>query len=667
MDKLAIGRGVTLKTWKEFIHKGNKDETIRDIIIDSWERSKTYRIDPYINEIQISLNSKDLSHRYQKMLPLIKRAKPFMESLNKLVGGPNLIIRFTDKDGYVLEWLGEPGFINKYGKLNFYKGCNIREDVIGTNAIGLALKIGKAVQVVGEEHFCKIYHNWTSSACPIKDDMNNIIGVLSLTGVKNNIYPHTLGMVIAASQAIENELKLENINKQLDLANKHFYAIMESISEGLICTDSKGVIQDINLFARRFLKLKEKDIVGKRIESILYKNDYLRIENLIEKGRRFEEEEIYFKTKSGKSNPCIVNITPIKFLASESLEGIVITFKNEKVVHKLVNKIVGAKARFTFDDIIGDSRTMKNTKNMAMMASASDTTVLLLGESGVGKEMFAQAIHNESNRKKKPFVVLNCGAIPRELVASELFGYVEGAFTGARRGGQHGKFERANEGTIFLDEIGDMPLDAQVSLLRVLEMRQITRVGGHEVVPVNVRVIAATHKDLKKEVERGNFRDDLFYRLNVMPIYIPSLRNRKEDITEVSDYFIYKFLDKMNKKIKGIDSSFYKALKQYSWPGNIRELQNVIQRAINMVKDNQYITSNDLPRYIFEDMDNKNTDNIAIYNDIYNLEAIEKNTIIEALKKCKGNMALTAKLLGIGRSTLYRKMDKYLLKGSISK
>jgi PAS domain S-box-containing protein len=646
--------------WAQFMDRAYmKEGLVRKIIYDSWIRSKDYGIDPFVDKIKISLTDKELHERYECCTQLTKRAKPFMDSLNKIVGSSNLIIRLTDKEGYVLDFLGDGTLVEKYGELNLYKGCNVKEESIGTNAIGLALIIEEAIQVVGEEHYCKIYHNWTSSACPIRDENDNLMGVLSITGVSYEVHPHTLGMLMAAAQAIENELKLEKSNKQLDLANKHFHAIMESISEGLICTDNEGIVMDINLFARRFLKMKEADIIGKNIKSILYKKDYKKIRGSMSGCKKMEEEEIYFKTEKGRTDPCIVDITPIKVLASNEIEGVVITFKQEKIVHKLVNKIVGAQARFTFHDILGQSINIKSAKNMASLAATTDTTTLLLGESGVGKEMFAQAIHNGGERSGKPFVVLNCGAIPRDLVASELFGYVEGAFTGAKRGGHHGKFELADGGTIFLDEIGDMPLDAQVSLLRVLETKQIVRIGGHEVIPIDVRVIAATHKNLEKEVERGNFREDLFYRLNVMPVSIPSLRERKEDVSIFADYFINKFTKNMNKDIKGIDKSFYKALKRYSWPGNVRELQNVIQLVINMISDREYITKNNLPNHILE---KTLLPDIELDENLYSLEDMEKMAIIRTLKITKNNLALTAKILGIGRSTLYRKMDKYLIK-----
>ncbi len=647
------------EAWNQFINQDILEkELIREVIANSWLRCKSRNIDPYTSEIKVQLNEDELNIRRKKNGVLLSIARPFMEGLYKIVENTDLIVRLTDSDGYIIDWMGDIKLVEEYGNLSFYKGCNVKEEIIGTNAMGTALLTGNPIQVLGSEHYCKQYHNWTCSACPVKDENGNIIGILGMTGDSNKVHPHTLGMVVSSAEAIENGIKVNSKNKQLRMANRHLYAIMESISEGLICIDRKGIVTDINYFARKMLKLEEEDILGNSIKDLLDKHNREKILKLVKNGRKSEEQELYLKTKTGKKVLCIVNITPINDVSVNQIEGIVITFKEAKVVHNLVNKIIGAEARFSFNDIIGKSQKMKNAIRLSKMSAKTDTTILLLGESGTGKEMFAQSIHNMSNRRNKPFVFLNCGAIPRELVASELFGYVEGAFTGAKRGGHPGKFELADGGTIFLDEIGDMPLDTQSNLLRVLETKEIVRIGGHDVIPVDVRVIAATHKNLEKEVQLGNFRQDLFYRLNVMPIKTPSLKERREDISLLIDNFINKFSNKMNKKVKGVSDSFYRVLQRYDWPGNVRELQNVIQLVINMIDDDDYLTHNNLPDYI----KNKNSNiKIESKNELVTLEEIEKEFIKRTLEYYNGNISLTSKSLGIGRSTLYRKIEKYSL------
>ncbi|MGE4284482.1 MAG: sigma-54-dependent Fis family transcriptional regulator [Clostridia bacterium] len=659
-QKLLVRNKNSIKAWESFTYEGILDRNlVRDVIADSWLRSKKYHVSPWIDKIEKRLTDEQLVIRQQQSSFLIKTAGRFMESMYKLVGSSGLIVRLTDKDGYIIEFLGDEGLIEQYGNLNLYIGCNVKEESIGTNAIGTSLVTGEAMQVLGAEHYCKQYHEWTSSAYPIRDDKNKIIGILSTTGPCKNVHPHTLGMVVAAAEAIENELKLEQTNKQLKIANEHFYAIMESISEGLITINNKGMVMDINLFARRFLSFNEEDIVGKSIDVILDKTTTYKISRIISSRKRYEESEVYFKNKEGRKISCIINVTPIKDMTTNEIEGVVITFKEARKVHKLVNKIVGAEATYTFDDILGESKKIKDTIKLAAAAADSDATILLMGESGTGKEMFAHSIHNKSPRRNKPFIFLNCAAIPRDLVATELFGYIEGAFTGARRGGHPGKFELADGGTIFLDEIGDMPLETQTNLLRVLETKEIVRIGGHHVIPTDVRVIAATHKDLKKEAELGNFRKDLYYRLNVMPVYILPLRQRKKDIKIFIDYFLNRISANLGKKITGVSDSFYEGMINYSWPGNVRELQNVMQLAINMVENNTALGYEHLPSYIrTKDVLEEEQESGV---ELLTLEDIEKNAIIKTLQAMDGNMALASKTLGIGRSTLYRKLDKYHL------
>lgn len=645
--------------WKQFVTDGKLEKQfLRDFVADSWLRSSDYGVNPFKEKVKVELNKEEIDKRYKEFMNLLKRAKPFMYSLYNIVGSSGLLVRLTDKDGYVLECIEDKDIGFKYGSLNIYRGCNVKEEVVGTNAIGTALHTGKPIQIIGAEHFCNQYHGWSSSACPIRNDKGEILGILSMTGPCEKVHPHTLGMVVAAAEAIENELQLELINNQLKIANEHFYAIMDSISEGLICVNNEGIVTDINLFARKLLSLKEKDIIGKSINTIICKECKDKISKSVKRGKKYEEEEISFTLNKRKKILCIATITPINDHTTNKLEGVVVTFKEAKVIHSLINKIVGAEARFTFSDILGNSESIKSAIKLAKKSARHSTTVLLQGESGTGKELFAQSIHNTSSRRNKPFIFLNCGAIPRELVASELFGYVEGAFTGAKRGGHPGKFELADGGTIFLDEIGDMPLDAQTNLLRVLETRQVVRVGGHEVIPVDVRVIAATHKDLEREFELGNFRQDLYYRLNVMPITIPPLRERKEDIKLFIDYFIKKYTNKMNKEIKEINDSFYRGMTSYNWPGNVRELQNVMQHIINIIERDDILSYKHLPAYM---KPSNLTKSLGISDKLLSLEEVEKITIEKTIREVERNIALASRILGISRSSLYRKIYKYEL------
>lgn len=314
-------------------------------------------------------------------------------------------------------------------------------------------------------------------------------------------------------------------------------------------------------------------------------------------------------------------------------------------IYELENKV---SRQYSFDAILGQSKAIKEALELAKKVAATDTTVLLLGETGTGKEVFAQAIHYESHRGLKPFVALNCSGFNPELLESELFGYKEGAFTGALKD-KKGLLEAANEGTLFLDEIGEMNLDLQAKLLRVLESQTYIKVGDTQTKKVNVRIIAATNRDLKEEAEAGKFRLDLYYRLSVFSIELPPLNQRKTDIPLIARYYLKEFAAKVNKTDFTMEEDFIQLLQQHSWKGNIRELKNVMERVV-ILADSQVLTTNLLP-YEFHSQ--------QVKDDSMSMEAIEKQHIIKVLKFTRGNKTETSRLLGIGLTTLYRKMEEY--------
>ena len=642
------------RVWENFMDTGLiSDSTLRPLIASSWRRSRAYGIDPYQSNVETELTGERFQKRRDAFKPILDIALPFMESIYNAVGESGMIISFADANGYILERIGAD---NIFSELQRFRGMNLSEERLGTNALAIALKKGIALQVVGAEHYCTMFHNKTTSAAPINDAHGKTLGVLSVSGTCETVHPHTLGMVLASALAIEHEIRLKQINDDLTIANEHLDAIMQSISEGIMTMNGEGVITDTNYHAKKMLKKSHDEIVGKTIDQLVKKQVFEMITQL---GSNEERELQFFS--NGRKKTVLVSSKPI-FAQDRKLKEYLIIFRETKRVYSQVNKLFGSKAIYTFDDILGESKEIQDAIRMAKLVSATDATILLHGESGTGKEMFAQGIHNASQRKNNSFVFINCGAIPRDLVASELFGYVEGAFTSARKGGNPGKFELADGGTLFLDEIGDMPLDTQANLLRVLETKEVVRVGGNEVIPVDVRVIAATHKDLAEEVEKGNFRSDLFYRLNVMPIKTPSLRERREDIRRLIDRFYRQFTNRKDERIL-IDDSFYIQMTQYDWPGNVRELQNVMQLVTNIVGDNEPLMSKHLPNYVKEYLGHHTRQNAKgdseILKSVRPLEDVEREAIEHALNAAGGNLAKAAKLLEIGRSTLYRKIEKY--------
>ena len=345
---------------------------------------------------------------------------------------------------------------------------------------------------------------------------------------------------------------------------------------------------------------------------------------------------------------------------NDEIKGYVIDFTDKKEAIKNYNKMNKDRS-IMIDNIIGESESIKKVKKETIMAAQSVSTVLITGESGTGKELFARAIHNHSKRSEYPFIAVNCAAIPDNLLESELFGYEEGAFTGARKGGKLGMFEIAHKGSLFLDEIGDMSLHLQSKLLRVLQEKEVNKIGAKSNIEIDVRIIAATNKDLESMVKEGTFREDLYYRLNVIPIKLPSLSQRKGDIPLLIDYMIHDYSVKLEKNVEGIDEVALDRMLKYGWPGNVRELQNSIEYSVNMAQGSE-ITVDVLPKSILEYEEKFEEDETSA---IETLEELEKREIQKALKRYsvyKKDKELAAKSLGISRATLYRKIEKYGIK-----
>ncbi len=349
---------------------------------------------------------------------------------------------------------------------------------------------------------------------------------------------------------------------------------------------------------------------------------------------------------------------------SENFTGIIEEFlsRNKSIPTKEPKKV--KKEIVTFSHLIGNAPQFKEVIQKAKLVAPNDVSVMIMGESGTGKEMLANAIHNASPRRTYPFVAINCGAIPENLMESELFGYVDGAFTGASRTGRKGKFELANNGTIFLDEITEMPISLQTNLLRILQEQQLERLGSNNSIDIDVRIIAATNKDIHSLINEGLFREDLYYRLNVIPLELPPLRERQDDIVPLMNYFMTKhslFITKRHVQDFNVPKDIFEFFKRYNWPGNIRELENVIIHMLNMIDEKGHVTFNSLPVYIFASSPNLNPYPFST-TEIEPIEIMEKRAIEQALEyygnTTEGKQA-AADHLGIGLTTLYRKIKKH--------
>lgn len=634
-----------------------------DIVKRSHERSLRYGIEKERVVSKKILIGEDMALNIRKNKEVLRVAAPFMENLYDFLRGSGYILVLTDRDGCILSVIGDNEIVKAAAELDMIVGAYMDERSIGTNAMGTAISENSPIQISAREHFIAAYHRWTCSAAPIHNTFGEIIGTLNLTGASNLVHSHTLGLVVAAVRSIEYQLKSEVAQNKLREAYQYNTTIMDSISSGIIAVDSQGIIKSINNTACRMLKASKSTLVNNSISSFI--PEWTSIMEQLFSRHIFQDEEISINIE-GNREKYNINTHPINDDISNPI-GCVITLKEMQKVINLVNRYTGMRARYTFEDIIGSSQ-ISNIIGYAKQVANSPSTVLIEGESGTGKEVLAQAIHNYSDRRDNGFVAINCGAISKNLIESELFGYDEGAFTGAKKGGHPGKFELANGGTLFLDEIGEMPLDMQVNLLRVLQEGYITRVGGNKYIPVNVRIIAATNRNLKKEVERGNFRQDLYYRISVIPILMPSLRERKADIKALAEHFLKIKAAKLGRDVEPLNSKIIEWMLNNEWYGNIRELENFVEkyiilkdRAILDMEDGfsvnnnseELITTDAMPKEDVESMFNCSLNNL------------EKKAIQVVLKKFNNNITKASEVLGIGRNTLYLKMKKYNINGLI--
>lgn len=436
--------------------------------------------------------------------------------------------------------------------------------------------------------------------------------------------------------------------------------IVENAFEWLVVVDREGRIIYINHNYCEFLEVNREETIGRHVTEVI---ENTRMHIVAQTGKEELADLQYIKGNYMIANriPIIKNGEVIAAFGTVFFRDTQEWMKMDSHVKSLITRMqpyiqkIDSGVKYTLDDILGGSQQIKSLKEKVKMVSNSDISILIRGESGTGKELFAHSIHQLSSRSQKPFIKVNCGAIPENLLESELFGYEEGAFTGAKKGGKKGKFHLANGGSLFLDEIGDMPLSMQVKLLRALQDGEIEPIGSTKSVSVDVRIIAATNRPLENMIKEKRFREDLFYRINVVPFSIPALRERSEDLPLLIAQFIEKVSNRLGKRISGIESSVTEILKSYNWPGNIRELENVIEAAVHLTKGEQ-ITLDSLPDYL-------QTQN-AIYRfknkklkDI--IKETEKWVLKQTLDRNNDDKVLAAKELGISKSTLYEKLNKY--------
>jgi PAS domain S-box-containing protein len=525
----------------------------------------------------------------------------------------------------------------------------VEDDVIGKDFKILFSQSGDDSKLIIDS--LKENRSFSNLSINITDSKNRIKNVLaSITPILKDkevlsvvlVFRNTKEMLTMAEEIEEKTLELIDQKNKLD-------AIFNSNIEGTFTIDNEWNVTSFNRSAEKITGFKKSEAIGKKCWEI-FKSSICRngchMEQTMIKGKSTIGNELEIINKKGMKVPIKVNSGILLNNKNEKI-GAVETFIDLTEIRNLSNHL---KTQFKFSNIVGNSKEIEKVFTLLESVAETDSSVLITGESGTGKELVARAIHLNSSRSNGPFIALNCSAFAESLIESELFGHVQGAFTGAINS-KVGRFELANNGTLFLDEIGDISLPIQTKLLRVLETRQFERVGGNRTININVRIIAATNKDIPAEISKGNFREDLFYRINVMNIHLPPLRERMGDFPLLLNHFIKKYNERFSKTVTNFLPETYNLLQDYQWPGNIRELENVIEHCFVLCKSD-IIKTEHLP----ERIKNSSLFKVSTSNNL--VQDAEETMIVNALKKHRGNRTKASKELNINPSTLWRKMKK---------
>ena len=657
-----------LKAWEDFLSGVNRMcLPVRVVVESSWKRSATRGVDAYGRCTPVVVGEEHLQTLLKRNRLLSGAATPLMHENAALLRGTQSILILTDSTGVVLEVVGDPATKDRGCDINLSLGGSWNEADVGTNGIGTAIATGDPVQVHASEHFCEGIKQWTCAAAPIRDPRDkSLLGVLDISGPDISFCQHNLALVTTAAHQIESVIHERLLVKRSRLLEASLSKQPRS-NEGMVLLDHHGVVVCINADASDRIGRGEISAslgIGKR---------------LIEPGDEFDVDELrknlppdchseWLHPISDKRDTLgAILLIPQRgrhYLPSYKDVEQPYDTKSQVLEQRETSPVRRKQSRKNtahddkFSRIVRSSAVMEAAVVRARQFARSLAPILIQGETGVGKELFASAIQAESLLADGPFVICNCGALSEELIGSELFGYVKGAFTGASNEGRVGRFEQASGGTLCLDEIGEMPLNLQPYLLRVLDEGLVCRIGENNPRKVQVRLLAMTNRNLLDEVAAGRFRRDLYHRISVTTVVIPPLRERGSDVDVLVKHFLSLLGTLHQLPIPSVDRDMLKVLRSYHWPGNIRELRNFIESVL-LSNSNGRLTLDDLPRELLEPgPSEREHTGIA---PVKELAANERQTIEHAIKTSGGNLTRAAKQLGISRSTLYRKINSYQL------
>jgi transcriptional regulator of acetoin/glycerol metabolism len=649
-----------MKAWEDYLGGRAVEPQIRSVIARSWERCSAIGIDPARPGSKTILESDEFEQRLQRNRTLLRVAAEVVDDARQLLLGTGSMLVITDLDGVILCAVGDPQTIDAGHEINLIVGADWSEANAGTNGIGTSLAAHAPVLIHGPEHFCSSTKLWTCVGSPVRNPVDGeFLGLIDVSGRKNTFQQHNLAFAVMVARRIEAILRIEFEIERRTLLEYCARMGSDSSTDGIVVVDRMGKVLSANEQAPRLLALRTQG--GAATEACFQQEKPLL-------SRHVDGKSFDLPAAAEKYGILSDEILPVHHKGD--LIGAVVIAPAHRQKGGAANKRPSA-----FSPIVTGSAIMLDTINRAQRLAAYRAPLLIQGETGVGKELFARAVHDASLCADGPLVTFNCGAVSRDLIATELFGYIKGAFTGAASTGNIGRFERAHNGTLCLDEIGELPLDLQPFLLRVLEEGAVYRVGDSTPRPINVRLIAMTNRDLTAEVELGHFRRDLLYRLNVATLQIPALRKRQGDAVLLAQYFLDKLAKKHDLGLRYFAADVLDLFKIYPWPGNIRELRNAVESAL-LLSDSPVIGRGWLPEAILDYRPQSLEPPPSAFpvhprlaepagrqpvwavkgND---LRSMDRDHIANVLERYQSNISLAASALGIARSTLYRRMHAY--------
>ncbi|WP_374483729.1 sigma-54-dependent Fis family transcriptional regulator [Zoogloea sp.] len=654
--------GRIMTSWERFL---SGDETgsdaLRRLIDDSWRRCHGASVDPERHRAPEPLAEHSLHSLRDECGELLTASAPVMASARDFLSETGTVMVLTDQSGTILNLEGDMSTRGAAENVHLLSGANWSELACGTNAIGTALEVGQPVQIHSAEHYCAGIKRWSCSATVIRDPYDGtILGVVDVSGLGASYSRHSLALVVATAGRIENRLAKIELGVRYRLLEQCVERLSSSSADGIIVFDRRG--RAIKANSRASAVMADMGLG----EGAVAPDGLASLSLAWKKGKRLPDEMPEWMRQEW--------LEPV--LEGGEQIGAVLTLPSRRAFSSAGGRIVSSvyggemasEKEGAFERVVGESSALMQALGRAQQLAKSRVPVLLLGETGVGKDVFARCIHEFGATKDAPFVALNCGGFSRELLTSELFGYTEGAFTGARRGGMIGKIEAADGGTLFLDEIGEMPIDLQPHFLRVLEEGEVYRLGENKPRKVNFRLIAATNRDLRKEIQAGRFRMDLFYRVAVTSINIPSLRDRAADIPLLGEHYLERLARQHGLAPRRLSRGAIEQLQQYAWPGNIREFRNVMESML-LTSQEAVLTEADLPPDLRASLGSAPALGTDLpggdSRDLTCLENAERDAILRAIKGCRGNMTAVARELGIAKSTVYVKLKRFGLESLV--